>query len=340
MNDVQARIERLLDTRFVTELLGLRSDEGCIRGHATCFFLDEADLEELRPLLDPPQHHADVGQVGCYHANPVCPKAEWTANGRDFAEYQGILFTYWVYREVQPVSAFRDWLHARREDESKKRHALNALDAFETLAERGTITRNDLAPVVEAARSRYFVSWDIGMRFLSRLAAKHSVAREVMADLMLTGTAAERVRGLRSLWDHLPKSFCLNLIRQGLRDRSKRVRQAAADHALCLILSEMVDELSQAASVETDGETRWQMEHAVALIRDGYHLFTRPDGTETFVVRISDGFPAKLLYPVPGWCSEADIKRKGAKAVAEEVRRQTSGATDRPFRWQKDEGRD
>jgi hypothetical protein len=310
MNDVQARIDKLLDSRFVTDLLGLRSDEGCIAGHATGFYLEEADLESFRPLLNPAHHHANVGQIGCYHAKPVCPKAKWKANGQPFAEYQGILFTYWVYREVLPVSSFREWLQARKEDESKKRPAVKALDRCETLAARSKIVKEELAPVVEAARSRYFVSWDIGMRFLSRLAAKHPVAREAMADLMQTGKAAEKVRVLGALWDHLPKSFCMNLIRQGLKDRSKLVRQTAANVSRCLVLSEMVDELCQAADVEREAETKWQIEHAVALIRDGYHHYHRPDGSEAFVVRISDGFPAELLYPGPGWCTDADIKEK------------------------------
>jgi hypothetical protein len=335
MSDVQAKIDKLLDSRFVTDLLALRSDEGCIAGHATGFYLEDTDLEFLRPLLHPAHHHADVGQIGCYRAMPVCPKAQLKENGQPVAEYQGILFSYWVYREVLPVSSFREWLCARKEDESKKRPAVDALDRYETLAEQSSIVKEVLAPIVEAARSRYFVSWDIGMRFLSRLAAKHSVAQEVMADLMMTGKAAEKVRVLGALWDHLPKSFCINLIRQGFRDRSKLVRQTAANVARCLILSEMVDALCQAATVERDPETKWHMEHAVALIRDGYHLYNLPDGTETFVVRISDGFPAELLYPVPGRCTDADIKLKGPKAVAEEIRRQTSGTdgTRREFKW-------
>jgi hypothetical protein len=333
MNDVQSNIERLLDTQFVTELLGLRDGDGHVAGHVTCFYLEPLDLESIRLLLNPAHDYADVGQVGCFRAMPVCPKAKWSANGQPFAEYQGILFTYWVYREVPPVSDFRAWLQTRKEDESKKRLAHKALDTYAALAERSSITREDLAPVVEAARSAYLVAWDIGMRFLSRLGARHAVAREVMVDLMTAGKAAEKIRVLGALWDHLPKAFCVKLIRQALKDRNKRVRQAAANVARCLILSEMVDELCDAAGLERDAETKWAIEHAVALIRDGYDLYKRPDGSKAFVVRISDGFPAKLSYPGPGWCTEEDIKQKGPKAVADEVRRQNSGATERAFRW-------
>ncbi len=332
MNEVQARIESLLDTRFVTDYLGLRSDEGHIAGQATCFYLDQPDLEKLWPVLNPSHYHADIGQVACYNALPVCPRANWQENGQPSAEYQGIFFTYWVYREVLPASAFREWLAERKEDESKKRPAFNALDSYDVLAERITIGKDELAPIVEAAQSRYLVSWDIGMTFLSRLGWKHSVARDVMADLVLTGNADERARVLGTLSDHLPKSFCVHLIRQGLNDRSKLVRQTAANVSRCLILSDVADELCMAASVERDAETKWQIRHALALIRDGYDLYNRPDGSEAFVVRISDGFPAKLLYPGPAY-TKADIRQRGAQAVAEEVRRQNSSATQRPFKW-------
>ncbi len=335
MNDVQAKIDKLLDSRFVTDLLALRCDEGCIAALTNGFYLEAPDLETIRPLLDSADHHANVGQVGCYRARPVCPKANWKPNGQLFAEYQGILFTYWVYREVLPVSEFREWLQKGKEEASRKQPAFEALDTYETLAVRSTIKKEELAPILEAARSRYMVSWDIGMRFLSRLAAKHLTARECMADLMMTGKAGEKVHVLGALWDHLPKSFCVNLLRQGLKDRSKLVRQAAANVARCLVLTEMIDELCWAAAEERDPETKWQIEHAVALIRDGYHLYKGPDGAEAFVVRISDGFPAELLYPGPGWCTDADIKQKGPKAVAEEIRRQkaTTDATRRPFNW-------
>lgn len=341
MTEVQANIDQLFDSRFVTGLLALRSDEGYIAGHATGFYVEDADLESLRPLLTPTPHYPGVGQIGCYRGNPVCPKANAKTNGQPTAEYKGILFTFWVYREVLPASSFREWLAERREDESKKKPAYDALAAYEALATRNTITKEELSPVLQAARSRYFVSRDIGMRFLSRLAAKHSVVREAMADLIRIGKAAEKVHVLGSLSDYLPKSFCIDLIRQGLKDRSKLVRRAAADVSRCLVLSEMVDDLCQAARVERDvgtswPDTKWQIEHAVALIRDGFDLYKRPDGSEAFVVRISDGFPATLLCPGPGWCTEADIKQMGAKAVAEELRRTNSDATQRPFKWPKE----
>jgi hypothetical protein len=110
------------------------------------------------------------------------------------------------------------------------------------------------------------------------------------------------------------------------------VRGAAANVCRCFILTEMLDDLRQAASAEADPATKWEMELAVGLIRDTYFVYARPDGSRAFVVRLSDGIPASMLWPGPGWCTPEDIDRRGPSAVAEEIRR-TNGRTARPFRW-------
>src|SRR5262249_17322729 len=138
--------------------------------------------------------------------------------------------------------------------------------------------------------------------------------------------------GLGVLGDHLPKSFCVKLVRQGLTDRSKLVRKVAANEARCHILSEVIPDLINLAGVEKDAQTKWEMEHAVALIRDGYHQYLDEDGWQ-FVVRTSDGYPAMLLYPGSGWCTQSDIEERGAKVVAEEIRRLHTNDNWRHFRW-------
>ena len=73
MSDVQANIDKLLDSQFLTGLLELQSDEGCIAGHTTGLYLNDDDLDTFRPLLDPANDHANVGQIGCYRGTPVRP---------------------------------------------------------------------------------------------------------------------------------------------------------------------------------------------------------------------------------------------------------------------------
>jgi hypothetical protein len=143
MNDIQSRIEKLLDSRFVTDYLSLKSDEGHIAAHVTCFYLDKSDLEAIRPHLNSPTHHADVGQVGCFRALPVCAKDMRTPKGQPFANYSNVLFTYWIYREIPPLSEFRDWVAEQHESKAKTKCANQALNAFETLSGRAAIDARD-----------------------------------------------------------------------------------------------------------------------------------------------------------------------------------------------------
>jgi hypothetical protein len=185
---------------------------------------------------------------------------------------------------------------------------------------------------MEAARSPYFVAWDIGLELLCRLAARHQAARDAMSNLMNSARSPVRSRILGAVHDRLPKQFCIDLVNRGLADRSKRVRGAAADCCRRFILREMLDALSQVASRETDAGVKFELEYAMGLIRDEYFVYARPDGTRAFVVRISDGYPPALLYPVPGYCAVADIEGRGPAAVAEEIRR-AHNRTMRRFRW-------
>lgn len=231
-----------------------------------------------------------------------------------------------------PVSSYREWLRERREDQSKKILAERAMDAFEALKNREKIGADDLTPIIEAARSPYLVAWDIGMHFLCRLAAGYEVARDSMRDLMACGKSQVRVNLIAVLHDRLPKEFCIEIIRRGLADESKRVREIAADRARILILHELLPDLIRREADELEPKMKFAMKWAISLIRDCYFVYHRPDGSRAFVVRISDGCPAELLYPGPGWCTQADIDERGPKAVAEEIRR-VSGRTQRRFRW-------
>ena len=101
------------------------------------------------------------------------------------------------------------------------------MDTFEALANQKAIEPDDLTPIIDAARSPYIVAWDIGMHFLCRVAlAMHEVGRNAMRNLLACGKAQVRVNLITELHDRLPKEFCIELIRRGLVDRSKRVAKS------------------------------------------------------------------------------------------------------------------
>jgi hypothetical protein len=203
---------------------------------------------------------------------------------------------------------------------------------YETLIHRETVTEEEIAPVVEAARSPYLVSWDIGLRFLCRLGARYEGARQAMRRLMETGKADLRGRTLASTHDRLPKDFCIELVRRGLADRSKSVRTVAGQVCLRLLLTEMLPELEQAARSEPHPKSKFDLEWSIGLLRDAFFLYPRPDGSQALVVRISDGVPLQLVWLSPPWCPESVTDKHQAKIYADEFRR-VRGNTRRRFRW-------
>ena len=54
-----------------------------------------------------------------------------------------------------PVSKYREWVNERNAPSDRKQIAYAALDAYEKLVTRETIERDDLEPIVIAARSPY-----------------------------------------------------------------------------------------------------------------------------------------------------------------------------------------
>ena len=111
--------------------------------------------------------------------------------------------------EGLPVSCYRKWLRGRWEDQAKKAPARRALDVYEAVADRDMLTESEIAPILDAARSTYFVAWDIGMQLLCKLGGRHRVAHEAMRNLMEAGKATLRGRVLGALHDRLRLDPCI-----------------------------------------------------------------------------------------------------------------------------------
>jgi len=151
---------------------------------------------------------------------------------------------------------------------------------------------------------------------------------------MAAGRAGTRVRALQAIHDGLPRELCLELARRGLTDRSRVVRHSAADVCRCYLLTDLSAEVEAAAAAERHRPTRQEMELAAGLLRRVYYRYVRDDGSPAFVVRVSDGSPAMMLWPGLGWCPEPRDDRE-AREFADRIRHQLAH-TWRPFRWDRE----
>jgi len=149
--------------------------------------------------------------------------------------------------------------------------------------------------------------------------------------LMAAGRAGTRVRAIQAINDGLPRELCLEIARRGLADRSRLVRHGATEVCRCYLFTELLSEVDATAATEAHPPTRREMQIAAGLIRDVYFRYARDDGSPAFVVRVSDGRPASMLWPGLGWCPEPRDDRE-AREFADRIRRQLAH-TWRPFRW-------
>jgi len=249
------------------------------------------------------------------------------------------LHGYSIYSvEGLPTWGYRDWVDRWHGPGEQKALARGALDAYDRERATGSLTDDDLQPILAAARSSRFGVWDIGLKTLCRVAGRHALALAALEGLFDSGKAMLRCRVVTSLRDCLPREFCVHLARRGLADRTKSVRVGAGETCQRLLLKELLGEMIRVEQNEKCAKARLEMRCSIGLLRDAFFLWPADDDEPpTLWVRVSDGVPEHITDLGPPWCPESVWTDEEARPYVEEYRR-VQGRTDRPFRWD-DEGR-
>ena len=158
------------------------------------------------------------------------------------------------------VQATRKWALSHPGIKGEQRRLLlAALDSFESLVGAPTISPEELAVIVEAARCRWVAAGGIGGCALAKLACQHRAAEEAFRELMASRKSHERFRAVDSLSVGMPSSLIQEVLTRGLNDRSKVVRLCAARKCDTLQLRETLPELVRRVEVEPDPEVRRQL---------------------------------------------------------------------------------
>jgi HEAT repeat protein len=160
---------------------------------------------------------------------------------------------------------------------------MEALDAFERIENAASISADEIAPIVDAARCRFVRVWEIGADLLNRLAVRHEKARNAIVKMLRDRKAEVRFQAIALLGlSRLPASFAASLIQMGLHDRSHQVRGKVAEAACQFALTDLIADLEASLIAERHAIARQSLEFAVALLRDGY-LLQRTGGKLTNV---------------------------------------------------------
>ena len=171
------------------------------------------------------------------------------------------------------IESYRTWIDEYLDEPRKRLLALEALDAFERIENTASISPDEIAPIVDAARCHFVRVWEIGADLLNRLAAQHEEARNAIVKMLHDRKVAVRFQAIALLGlSKLPGPFVTSLIQLGLRDRSHQIRGKVAEAACQLGLTGLIADLEASLATENNAIALQSLEFAVALLQDGYLL--------------------------------------------------------------------
>ncbi len=316
MEQLRRTLDELSDTEIVTNLLRERIGPDVKVQRAMQVFLAEAQVREITPLLEVIPDSNEPHVVGLYgrpngHVIHTLDALPPESSGELVESYGGVIFSY-----RHPVESTQAWLDYRHEDDAKKLQGQIALSVHRKLRRRKTISLQDLEHIMLAIRSPYMVSWEPGKAALAKLAGQHAAARDAWETLLNDRKAKVRERALFDLGDELPKSFCLKILRKGLRDRSKEVRRISAHYAEVHSLEEMLDDLIDLKRTENNADVQYQLEYSIDMFQQRFH-YNKQYGS--LWVRYDDD----SVRSISGQrYNRAYFESHDLKAVAEEIRRE------------------
>ena len=236
MQNLTQILDRLLDKQLVTAFLRQHVNPNIRDQIPHRVILDESQLAHLKSSLKRLPDHGKVGLVGTYKQRLlVCDTSCLPESDAEegMVEFDCVRFTF--HKSLPAIEDWkwlptseRSWLDYRHEDTQKKEPGYAALSAYETLWPQASLTIDQLEPLIFSARSKYWVSWSIGVPLLSKLAAKNNLERECILRFARDPERSIRQRALRLISYHIQRPLALEVARILLPDRSKVVREKAA----------------------------------------------------------------------------------------------------------------
>jgi len=187
-----------------------------------------------------------------------------------------------------------------------------AFDAYDAIVEAGAVTPDLLAPIVASVESSRRPVYENTVDLLRRLSENHGAALAAIEKLARDRRAHVRFNAILCLGKETPGDFTLSILRAGLRDKSARVRQKAADWAGRLRSRDMVPDLAEASKVEADPKTRETIEFELRLLRDGYIIEPAEDGVFSITTHSRSGVRGCHV-------TQATLEQRGIEAIVAEL---------------------
>ncbi len=206
-------------------------------------------------------------------------------------------------------SYLHDLLVSHPDDEPLMRAAIEAFDSIQL---GKCITPELLQPIIEAASDSRILLYDITIGFLQQLTEKYEEACDAVVKMAKNRRYQCRFNAIISIGKQSPLEFKLRILRQGLGDKSSKVRGKAADWIGRLRLKELVPELEEAFAVETKTSTKDTIEFNLKLLRDGYILKPASDGRVSVTTFIPNGIMGSYV-------AQTELETRGIQAIISDM---------------------
>lgn len=193
---------------------------------------------------------------------------------------------------------------------------LRAIDAFDAIQETGRITPDRLAPIIDAVQSPRTPLSENASNLLSRLTGHYSEACNALQVLSHHSQSHVRFNAIISTGNSTPCPLALQIVREGLRDKSSRVRTKAADWILRRRFRECISDLEAALALEKHAETRETIDCGLRLLRDGYILGDERGGRVSVWVLLPDDSQCSSKG---GFIDQSELAKRGIDVIVQEL---------------------
>jgi hypothetical protein len=218
--------------------------------------------------------------------------------------------------EATPVPTKADRyrkLYGRRRDDLLS-ILLPVADAYDTAQHSGEFTPECASVIANAAcHPRLLVAMNASELLQSLSNRWPELIAQAVFKLFGNPNANARFAAICSLTKSMPQDVLTEILRNGLKDRSARVRWKAADRIDHLEQKGLLLDLTAATSVEKNAKTCRTMEHHLKMLRDGYVADKEVDDEVYLWIRTPKGTSGRQV-------PTDVIKKNGIEAVIQDLK--------------------
>jgi HEAT repeat protein len=169
------------------------------------------------------------------------------------------LFSFSRETEVNHVNAMV-------KDAEKREILYKMIDSFIEVIEKEQLTERTLSPFIEGLKTNDTFVWGVAGSRLVQLSHQYEIASKELKKLVSDKSANIRFRVIANLVGNPPLSLAKEILQEGLRDKSKKVREKTADVISSLKLTDLQECLKMQLEIEKDDDVKSSIQFALERI--------------------------------------------------------------------------